>query len=104
MTKWIKFSDRLPTENDTDDANELITMHRNGTWDTVSLPYTQLHKFIYEDYFWMENVPSAPKPRTLEEVAGDLCRTGFACDQSDEVRGLVNEMREILWRLEGHDK
>ena len=61
------------------------------------------------DWIWIfdgkpeieKELPSL-EPRTLEEVASDLCRAGFDCDQSDEVRGLVNEMRAILFKMEGH--
>ena len=98
MAKWVKFSDRLPTEDDLDDAEGLFLSDGNGRHYSTNSGWLAYSSY-YDDWLWLEDVPPLPKPRTLEDVARDLCSTGFDFNWhilTAEVRRLVNEMKEIL--------
>ena len=101
MAKWIKFSDRMPTEADAGLDGEVFVQHEGGKF-TADIFWVRNNPDHYEVHYWLENVPALPKPRTLEDVVGDLRRyferggvVGSKwCDD------IVNEMREILERKE----
>ena len=105
MTRWVRFSDRLPTVEDFLPTGELIILGEEGIETAIcKVDALESVRDLYSECFWLENVPELPKPRTLEEVARDLFITGFDFDWhilTAEVRGLLNEMRDILEKGKG---
>ena len=99
MSNWVRFTDRLPAETDCDGAGYLFVMDENGDWETTTIIHTTMHPEAYKEYFWLENVPELPKPRTLEDVAREL-HDNFLDLSLDDIQKLAVEMKEIL---EGKD-
>ncbi len=68
MARWVKFSERLPTESDADRDNHVITF-----FETEGLSTRDIHFLDFENregWYWLENVPALPtKPKTIEDVA-----------------------------------
>ncbi len=96
MSNWVRFSDRRPTIADADCDGKVVILYNNKRFGHIFLEMKEdeIKCGDFDYCHWLENVPQFP--RTLEEVATELCRTGFDCDQRPGVRGLINEMREIL--------
>ncbi len=99
MANWVKFSERLPKEKDCDGAGALFVMDEHGDRDTISISYTELNAELFEDQFWLENVPDMPEPRTLEDVVEEYLSINVR-DVGDRRHrmNLEKEMREILER------
>ncbi len=92
MCNWVKFSDRLPTKSDANFDNEVFIQCQDGTRSTACLDHIDEGQHLpYPDWFWLENTPDTPKPRTLEDVVRDYLTTTF--DRRSE---LEKEMKEIL--------
>ena len=99
MSKWVKFSDRLPTKADADKEGEVFVEHSGGCRSKVSIHWASGNPCHWVDWFWLENVPEIPKPRTLEDVTRELLDSGMG---GNSVHWLVlfEEMKEILGREE----
>lgn len=97
MAKWIKFSDRLPTEADSQ-KGEVIVQYNNGVCCTPMLTSVLQNPSFYADHFWLENTPELPKTRTIEDVAKDLLKLSQSRIITGDFEDLMGEMREILER------
>ena len=87
MSNWVKFSDRLPTEADAGPEGEVFVQHSGGMF-TADIYCSDL----FEDCYWLANVPPLPKPRTLEDVVQQYLDTSQPQPRVD----LLNEMKEII--------
>ena len=100
MAKWVKFSDRMPTEGDLDTHGGLFLCGPDGKGEYMTFgPFSHAFKAIYEryeGYYWLENnAPPVPKPRTLEDVARDMI---VRYSYHNPLSKLIKEMKEILER------
>ena len=99
MARWVKFSDRLPTEADADSEGELFMQHEDGTRSITCMEFTEEEPDqCVEDYagwFWLENVP---EPRTLDDTIRELLRYIGRTHVSlpDYCDDLLNEIRGYL--------
>ena len=89
MSKWVKFSDRLPTEADADLNKKVIVKKAGGSWYIAYLSEVCRCTYHYADHFWLANVP---KPRTLEDVVREYVDTG----KPQRVLDLLKEMKEFI--------
>ncbi len=100
MSNWVKFSDRLPTESDLNSEGEVFIVYEDGTQSIANWDYIQEDLSQCYGWFWLAGVPKPPKPRTLEDVIGEMLRyiERVGVSGSDWCNDLVNEMREITER------
>ncbi len=96
MANWVRFSDRLPTEDDMNYEGEVVIQHEDGMLSTA---WPLLHN--YKTSFWLENIPELPKPRTLEDVAKALVKLYEAHDYNPCLHGyrtfhdLMEDLKQI---------
>lgn len=92
MANWVKFSDRLPTEDDLDAFGGLVVSDDEGNRDYVYW-YRFQPEFPMKACYWLENIPPVPKPRTLEDVVRE-----YVYHAGNTIRRLElqDEMKEIL--------
>ena len=105
MAKWVKFTERMPTEGDLDNGGQVVIRNKNGTLATAWIPHHRRRDASgppdhYKDCFWLENLPRAPKPRTLEDVVWEFLSLTVSNRPAnfDRKLDLQGEMREILER------
>lgn len=98
MANWIKFSDRMPTEDDLDIHGGLFLCDPSGKGEYMKFgPFSHAFRAIYEryeGYYWLENnAPPVPKPRTLEDVVKE-----YLYNAGNTIQRLVlqDEMQDIL--------
>tara|TARA_R110002020_G_scaffold419585_1_gene628753 strand:+ start:172 stop:462 length:291 start_codon:yes stop_codon:yes gene_type:complete len=96
MARWIKFSDRMPTEADADPDKKVIGKGAGGNWCVTYLADVCIFPDQYADHFWLASVP---QPRTLEDVVREYLAASGDVGRRLE---LQKEMREILQK--GQDK
>ncbi len=101
MAKWIKFSDRTPTEADTDTkGNLMVRCDKHGYWYMRHIKVIKQNLSFYDKrgLSWLEGIPPLPKPRTLEDVVREYL--GGSDEECllyrEDNRRLRKEMREIL--------
>lgn len=95
MSNWVKFSDRIPSEDDANADGVVFIQHGGGV---KSVAYVDNAEHYEDGWFWLEGVPPVPKPRTLEEVVRELLRyiERGGVSSSDWCNDLIKEMKEIL--------
>ena len=96
MANWVKFSDRLPTEDDLDYNGKLMFADKYGftsytRWDCGDDSIVE----HYMAYRWLENIPPLPKPRTLEDVVKEYL---YHAGNTIQRLALQDEMLDILER------
>ncbi len=64
MSKWIKISDRLPTEGDSNVFGEVVIQYSNFDYDCILFEVADYER--YKDCYWLEGVPSLQE--ALEEM------------------------------------
>lgn len=108
MANWVKFTERMPRDSDVNHEGKVVIQYEDGTLTTAGflwvLDDSGRLDTPYKDCYWLENVPELPKPRTLEDVAGELVakiqKSPKLCKEYLPAWWIerVNEMKEILER------
>ena len=97
MSKWIRLSDREPTESDAviDGRSILMCEPSKGFTRcfTVDLGKFRANKWQRDNYYWLCGVPEPPRIRTLEEVVKEYVYNAANTTRRLE---LEKEMKEIL--------
>lgn len=101
MSKWIKFTDRLPTEADANIKGQVLILYPDGGMASVDRLMQRNRMNKENNCCWLEDVPEPPKPRTLEDVVREYIETvinhrHYTDERAERGNRLVEEMRGIL--------
>jgi len=65
MSKWIKISDRLPTERDSNVFGEVVIQHSNYDFECILFETADYHR--YRECYWLEGVPTTYRVKGTSE-------------------------------------